>query len=63
MIQLHSAFRNPLSAFLICHLSFVICHALRPTTESGNWNKEEPDTQVLAYVTTAYVAPRRAKIA
>jgi hypothetical protein len=46
-----SAFRNPQSAIRI---SFAICYS---SSDSGDWNKKEPDTHVLAYVITAYVAP------
>jgi hypothetical protein len=54
-----SVLRNPQSAIRIP------CSAFRIplTTESGGRNnKNQPDAQHLAYVTTAYVAPGRTKI-
>jgi hypothetical protein len=53
----HAVFRNPRSAIRI---SFAICYS---SSESGDWNKNQPDAPVLAYVITAYVAPGRTKIA
>jgi hypothetical protein len=54
-----SAIRIPQSAFRIPYSVFRI----PLTTESGDRNnKNQPDAQHLAYVTTAYVAPGRTKI-